>query len=501
VNYFLGIDIGTTHTKAAVITGDGKPFFEIKKGYDLLHPQPGYEEQDVREIMEAVSTVISQAIGSIPAKENIAAVCFSAAMHSILAVDENDQPISHAIIWADTRSQKEALEISNHPEASSVYTETGVPIHPMSPLCKIAWFRKQQPAVFERAAKFISIKEYVFFRLFGKYLVDHSIAAATGLFSIHEKKWSKKALAMAGIDESKLSELVSTLHTETELTSNHASIFGLKHPVPFVIGSSDGCLANFGSGMVNHGDTAVTIGTSGAARMSVHFPGGPPSNVFGPEKLFTYPLADDVYVRGGAINNGGIVLNWLGELFFDSVDSNIEELLSMAESVGPGANGLLFLPYLLGDRAPIWDAAARGSLIGLTLAHKKQHLVRASIEGVCFSLNHIIRNLETAFGSIGEIYVSGGFVHSAFWVQLLADITGKRILVAEMADASAIGAAYLGMYQTGFLKKLSDVKRFTVVSNTYEPGEENHQVYEKIFQIYVSMYPKLKNDFAALGSI
>lgn len=503
MNYFLGIDIGTTHTKAVIITEDGQPVFSEKQGYDLLRPQPGYEEQDVTVIMDAVTGLVRQALASVPENMRVTAVGFSAAMHSILPVDENGEPLYNAIIWADTRSRKEAEAISEHPDAATIYRNTGIPAHPMSPLCKIAWFKNQLPGIFARTAKFISIKEYVFSCLFGKYIVDHSIASATGLFNTRENKWDAHALQMAGIDESKLSQPVSTVHREYGLVPFYASLFALDRDTPFVAGASDGCLANLGSGAALHGETALTIGTSGAVRMTVELPGG---SVHLPDsgRLFTYPLAGDLYVRGGAINNGGIVLEWLGELLLPGKapgESKYETLLSLAAQAPPGANGLLFLPYLLGERAPVWDADAKGVLAGLTMKHRQEHVARAAMEGICFTLCQLIGKLEAAYGPVNGIYASGGFVRSPFWVQLIADVTGKKIKITETADASAMGAAFLAMHATGFLPSLAGVKQFIQVDKEYEPGPARHRVYAELFRLFGSLYPKLKDDFAALGRL
>lgn len=504
MNYFLGIDIGTTHTKAVIITEDGQPFFESKKGYDLLRPVPGYEEQDPLIIMDAVAGVLLESLRAVPLNEKIAGISFSAAMHSILPVDKDGRPLYKAIIWADTRSANEAEEIHQSPDGAALYKNTGIPVHPMSPLCKIVWFRKHLPGVFAKTHRFLSIKEYVFYCLFGKYIVDHSIAAATGLFNIHTKKWDPLALQIAGIHEEKLSQPVDTIHTEYRFTPFYAELFNVHEEIAFVSGASDGCLANLGSGAVQHGETALTIGTSGAVRMTVHPKPGAGIDMSDNEQLFTYPLADDIYVRGGAINNGGIVLKWLSEMFLSQEETeknNYELLLSIAEQAGPGADGLLFLPYLLGERSPVWDPDARGVLLGLSIKHRKEQVIRASLEGICFTLYQIIRKLENVYGPVKVIYVSGGFVRSPFWVQLIADITGKELRVTEMADASAMGAAYLAMYATGFLKELSAVKEFMKAGKIYEPVWSNHKQYSELFQLFNSLYPKLKDDFAALSRL
>lgn len=501
MNYFLGIDVGTTHAKAVIVDAEGNSFFETKKGYPLLRPHPGYEEQDAVQIMAAVEEVIRKAVAAVPATGRIVSACFSAAMHSILPVDKNGIPLYHALIWADTRSKEEAEAISLRPDAEQLYARTGIPIHPMSPLCKIVWFKKKLPTVFEKAARFISIKEYIFYCLFGKHLIDWSLATATGLFNLQERKWDTLALEVAGIDESRLSLPVSTLHAEQKFSAAYEGLMNTTEEIPFIIGSSDGCMANLGSGAIGHGDTALTIGTSGAVRMTVWLADDLLKNSMNEEKLFTYPLADDLYVKGGAINNGGIVLGWLAELFPDNGEKDYEELLKGAASVPPGAEGLLFLPYLLGERAPVWDADAKGALIGLAMKHKKEHVVRASLEGICFTLCQIIEKLEKKYGRISEVYMSGGVVRSAFWVQLMADITGKKINVTDLADASATGAAFLGMYKTGHIHDLAEVKRFIHISETHKPDSSHYEIYRKLLKIFDSLYPKLKDDFAALSRL
>lgn len=496
MSYFLGIDIGTTHTKAVIITKEGKLLFEAKEGYELLRPQPGYEEQDVHVIMNAVNTVINKAYAALDNRNSIVAASFSAAMHSILPVDADGNPLYNAITWADTRSKQEANEISCRLDADTLYANTRIPIHPMSPLCKIAWFRNNRPDMFAETVKFVSIKEYVFHQLFGKYIVDYSIAAATGLFNLRTKNWDPLALQIAGIDADRLSLPVSTMHAET----GAIAFAGNRYPISFIAGASDGCLANLGSGAVSHGDTALTIGTSGAVRMTVNESKITKNN----ERLFIYPLADDIVVSGGAINNGGIVLKWLAELFEVADDpsrTSYEAVLAMAEQAEPGADSLLFLPYLLGERAPVWDADAKGVFVGLTMKHKKQQIIRSAIEGICFTLHQLINKLESAYGPVREINVSGGFVRSPFWVQLIADITGKKLKATELADASAMGAAYLAMYANGCLKQLADAKQFIPVSKVFEPVSSNHKVYAELFRLFESLYPKLKDDFAALSRL
>ena len=211
MNFIIGIDIGTTHVKAVVAGPDGRTVFETKKGYPTSNPSPGYHEQDAEEIFQAVLGVLKPAVASVEKKENIACVSFSAAMHSLLAVDANGVPLMPMMTWADTRSNAYAILLKSLPVGQTIYRQTGTPIHPMSPLCKIRWLKEEKPDLFARSARFISGKEYIFYRLFGEWIVDYSIASATGLFDIHHLTWCRESLDFAGITEENLSRPCSTL--------------------------------------------------------------------------------------------------------------------------------------------------------------------------------------------------------------------------------------------------------------------------------------------------
>src|SRR6188474_410866 len=212
MQHIIGIDIGTTHVKAVVASTVGKILYEAKAGYPTFNPSQGYQEQNPDEIFRAFLKVMAEGIAFIADKSTIACVSFSAAMHSVIAVDEMGKPLTALITWADTRSNKYARQLKGSAQGKIVYERTGTPVHPMSPLCKIAWIRNELPAVFDKTFKFVSVKEYIFHQLFGEYIVDYSIASATGLFDIHQLRWCDESLEFAGITEGQLSIPVSTTH-------------------------------------------------------------------------------------------------------------------------------------------------------------------------------------------------------------------------------------------------------------------------------------------------
>lgn len=495
MKYLIAVDIGTTHTKVLLTTEAGKILQEEKAGYPTCQPSPGHSEQDPDEIFAGVMSALGSVLQSITDKQNIAAICFSAAMHSIMALNKEGKPLTAVYTWADIRSNAYARKLRETDTGNRLYSQTGTPVHPMSPLCKIAWIKDELPEIFNNTFKFISVKEYIFYRLFGKFIVDYSIASATGLFNTNELRWNSESLAFAGISPAYLSEPVSPTHIETALHESYRERFELRHDIPFMIGSSDGCLAIPGSGAILYNEAALTIGTSGALRKITDRPVPQPGG-----NLFNYVLTDNMYVTGGATNNGGNILKWFSEKILDKLFSSGEAFTWFTDTAGKspaGAKGLIFLPYIYGERAPLWNAAAKGIFFGMHGLHEKADLMRAILEGICFSLRQVMTAIEEAGSSIEVIYASGGFIQSDFWVQMLCNVLNKKVLVSHAADASAMGAIFLAMHHLGYLKDWNDVKNMVELSGVYYPDENAHQQYLQNFLVFNGLYDKVKDEFSA----
>ena len=503
MEYLIGLDIGTSSTKAIAFDLKGNVISKCNIGYPILNPKASWSEQSPEEMFEAVVNSIKQVVNENANKGNkLLAVSFSAAMHGLIAVDENGDKLTDCIIWADTRSKEYSETIKNSKIGHEIYMKTGTPIHPMSPLCKLAWMKDNMKEIFKNTNKFISIKEYVFFKLFGTYVVDYSIASSTGLFDIYELKWNKNSLKVAGISEDKLSTPVSPTKIFKGMDKKYAALMGINIETPFVIGGSDGCLANLGTNAIKPGDAAVTIGTSGAIRIIADKPKNDES-----ERIFSYILTEDHYVLGGPVNNGGIIFRWFRDNFSQlelaqaktsGVDT-YELLTKEASKVPAGANGLIFLPYLLGERAPHWDANSRGVFFGISITHKREHFLRALLEGVIFGIYSVGKALEETTGNIDTIYATGGFVRSELWVQMLADVFNKKVVIAESYESSCLGAVVLGMKAIGLIENIEEVEKLVPISQTFMPDVKNHEVYMKTFEIYERLYTKLKDEFVSIG--
>jgi gluconokinase len=430
--------------------------------------------------------VLGQVIGTVAGEP--AAVSFSCAMHSLILVDVSGKPVTRAMTWADLRSEAYATALKGSDAGRRIYRQTGTPIHAMSPLCKLLWLKDKQPALCRQAAHFIGIKEYIWWRLFGKYQIDLSIASATGLLDIRAFRWNAESLELAGVQAGQLSGPVSCMHSESVLLPVWRSL-GLPEGLPFVIGASDGCLANLGTGAVRAGATALTIGTSGAVRMAAARP-----EYDEQERLFSYILTEELYICGGATNNGGNAVQWYADLVMGQGNRDagaLDRLVAGAEDVPAGCEGLIFLPYLLGERAPIWDASAKGVFFGIRAIHRHGHFTRALLEGISYGLRQIGVSLEETIGPIREIYASGGFTRNTAWLQLIADVFMKKVHMTAQADASAIGAAMLAWHALGVFSGLEEAASLAKVVATYEPDSDRHGVYQKNYFVFVELYGRL----------
>src|SRR5260370_11010257 len=304
-------------------------------------------------------------------------------MHSRAALDGGGVPFTPSMTWADVRATDQAERLRSLSVGAELHRRTGTPVHPMSPLTKLIWFREREPAVLSSAARWVGIKEYVLAHLTGGFVVDRSIASARGLRDVVSVAWWPPARELAGVRTDQLPAIVAT----TELLAFRPAVaahLGLEG-VPIVIGAGDGPLANLGVGAVRPGVAACSVGTVGAVRAIVEPPGVDPLG-----RVFCYALTDERWGVGGAVSNGGVVLEWARQVLGPDVSGPLRaargqeaSLLALAAQAPPGSDGLLMLPYLLSERAPHWSALARGAYIGLTRAHRRQHLVRAAPEGVC----------------------------------------------------------------------------------------------------------------------
>lgn len=486
MNYVLGIDIGTGSSKAVALQSGSEPILVSQIHYPVHTLKPGYNEQDPDVIWKAFQECLQSSVGKLQAGPD--SICLSSAMHSLIPVDEHGHKLADMMTWADSRSNQVALRLKKSADSEAIYKISGMPLHAMSPLCKIIWIRENDPELFARTYKFVSIKEYIWFKLFNEFCVDYSIAGSSGMFDLETLGWSPKILDIAGISEKQLSSTVNTSYFRQGIGSLSQVLTGFSEDLNFVIGASDGCLANLGSFALDNSTAALTVGTSGAVRIAS------PQPIIDPgQATFSYFLNDQNFICGGAVNNGGNVLQWYLRNFMDAIDEtqSYQNYFSTISEVPAGSEGLWFLPYLNGERAPIWDSESCGNFFGIRSNHAQRHFSRAVLEGICFALNDVLLAVEKHTSGIKQLNVSGGFVNSKVWMQMLADVTGKRISLQHTEDASAIGAAFMAANASGKALECYFIRLEN--QQIIQPDMENHVLYKKNFLVFKQLYASLKD--------
>jgi gluconokinase len=482
----IGIDTGTTSTKGVAAGIDGEVRAVAGAHYPLSVPGPGRAELDSGQLREAaVEALVAVAKQCRENGDRVVAVSLSAFLHALVPMDADGRPLGPVITWADGRAAAQSEALSAAGRAKKLQARTGTPVHPMSPLTKLAWWREHHPDVLRETPRWGGVKELMLGALAdAPFLVDLSIASGTGLYDIHARHWDPEALDVAGVRADQLAEVVPTTH-RLRLAPGVASAAGLPADLPLIIGAADGPLANLGVGATPAGVAAVSLGTSGALRTLVD---APTADAAG--RLFCYALTEDRWVIGGAVNNAGSVVRWAGQSFAggferpgaedEDADERDAALLTEAASAPPGSGGLLCLPYLLGERAPWWRSGMRGAYIGLRREHGRPHLVRAAVEGVCQQLA-LVRDSFAAEGhAVTEVRATGGAVASDLWVGVLAAALDLPVSVADTPEGTGLGACLLGWHALGDLPDLDAAASLVDIGEPTVPDPENAALYARL---------------------
>ncbi|HUY06858.1 MAG TPA: gluconokinase [Acidimicrobiales bacterium] len=447
----IGLDVGTTSTKAVAFALDSSRRSVVIRKYPLLHPGPLQYTQDPMVILEAAASALAECVQTTEGAK-VLAVSVSAAMHGLMALDGNWQPLTPLVTWADGRAGDEIVALERIGMTLDLQASTGAALHPMTPFAKLLWFARHDRDVSSKARLWVGLKDYLLYWLSGSFVTELSSASGTGLLDLVTRSWSSLALDLCGLQPSQLPEILSTTST-LRLAAEVAYALGLPVGTPVCVGAGDGPLANLGSGATEPGVAGLSLGTSGALRVAVD---GPSPDRHG--SLFCYALADPLWVVGGATSNGADVLRWVGST--SGLDSLVAEdsdavALELAAGVNAGSDGLVMLPFLLPERSPLWDPYLAGAFVGLRQDHTLAHQVRAGIEGVCMQMSLILDRLSSRY-PIRCIRATGGAFRSQLWAELMAAALDRPLYIVSEAEGSALGAAVLGLVAIGEVSSYDD---------------------------------------------
>jgi len=503
MSYFLGIDLGTSSVKIVLVNVKGKIIAASSEGYRTYSPHPGWAEQEPEEWWEATVKAINRIINQTHIDlEQIRGVGLSGQTHGTVILDKNLLPLRKAIIWMDKRSisQVHGLEERMGERLPRV---TGLPLSCGFMAPSLLWIKKNQPSLWKRIHKVLLPKDYLRLKLTGIAASDVTDAGGTLLLDTAKRRWSREVLDELTIPYDFLPPLYESSQITGQVTGKAANNIFLKEKTPVVAGGADQVMAAIGNGVVTEGKIASSIGTGALLTTCIDHPIIKTDRV-----LHTIPHAlAGKWIFMGAILSGGSCLDW----FFNQViietkissQSNFRKFLSSKIAFTSAASkGLLFLPYLGGERTPYLDPQARGAFIGLSFHHSQKDLVRAIMEGVVLALRDCLEEFKKAGVKPSYVIAGGGGARSKVWRQIQADIFNLPVFTANTEDSSAYGASLVAAVGTGVFPTAEKAcQEWVRKENETIPHPEETETYEKIYQVYRSLYPKLKEDFHTLSGL
>lgn len=496
--YWLGLDVGTSGSRALLVDASGRVRYSFTAPHKEMQMQrPLWAEQDPDDWWSASQIAIRGVLHATGIDgRSVSAIGLSGQMHGLVLLDKRDQVIRPALIWCDQRSQHQVDFINSQLQPDSVLKNIANPMLTGFTLPKLLWVRDNEPDKFASVRKMLLPKDYVRFKLTGEFATDVSDASGTGLFDVVHRKWAKAMASALGIDTGILPEAYESSEVTGGVSSVASETTGLAAGTPVVGGGGDQAASAIGNGIVEPGTVSCTIGTSGVVFAYLDQPAYDPQ---GRVHTFCHAIPDAWHVMG-VTQGAGLSFQWFRSRL--ASDAGYDDLTAEATLSPAGAHGLFWLPYLMGERTPHLDPYARGAWIGLTAKHQRRDLVRAILEGVCYSQKDGLEIIRQLGAHPALVRLSGGGAKSPFWHQLFADIFNTRVAILETQEGSAYGAALLALIGTGEYGGARDVCRRAIREvSVKEPEPQAVDFYKAHYEVYRSLYPGLKSAFRTISEL
>lgn len=494
--YLLGIDIGTSACKVAVFDRDGQVKAAANGDYPVYYPKEGWAEQNPEEWWSAVC----QAIGEVLAKgkispEEIAGVGIDGQSWSAIAVDREGRVLTNTPIWMDTRAQSICDRLNEEIGSDNIFEVAGNSLQPSYTTAKILWYKENLPDVYEKIYKILQSNSYIAYKLTDAMTQDVSQGYGLHCFDMRMGTWDEEMCRKLGIPMEFLPEIVACDHVVGTVTKKAAQECGLKEGTPVVAGGLDAACGTLGAGVIHPGETQEQGGQAGGMSICMDEYKADPRLILG------YHVVPGQWLLQGGTTGGGGVMRWFEREFADyersaaqeKQKSSLVQLNEIGEKVDPGCDGMVFLPYMAGERSPIWNPHAKGVFYGLDFSKTKGHMVRACMEGVALSLRHNLEIAQEAGAQAEVLRAMGGSANSLLWTQIKADVTGKPIVVPSSDTATTLGAAILAGVGIGFYESYEEAVALTVKeTRRHEPNPENKEIYDKTYETYLELYRSLE---------
>lgn len=505
MKYLIGIDLGTSGTKTVLFDLGGNVIASASAEYPMYQPQNGWAEQDPDDWIAAGYKTIGEVIGkSGVSPKDIAGIGISGQMHGLVMLDEEGNSIRRSIIWCDQRTAAECVEITERVGAERMISITANPALTGFTASKILWVRNNEPEIFKKCRHILLPKDYLRYKLTGEFATEVSDASGMQLLDVPNRRWSDEVLRALDIDISLLGKVYESPEVTGYVTKSAAELTGLAEGTPVVGGAGDNAAAAVGVGVVEDGKAFTTIGTSGVVFAHT-------DNIMidpkGRVHTFCCAVPGAWHVMG-VTQAAGLSLQWFrNELCREEIQQAKAQgvdpyylMDKMAAEVPIGANRLLYLPYLMGERTPHLDPDARGVFFGLSAMHKKSDLIRAVMEGVTYSLTDCVNILREMGVGFNEMLACGGGGSSSLWREMLAGSYNLPVRTVKSKEGPALGVAILAAVGTGYYSSVSAACKEMVSYN--EPQyPANTDKYKKVYDLYATLYPALKSSFTSLSAL
>ena len=507
MEYVIGVDLGTSGTKTVLFSTDGQPIASKTIEYPLYQPQNGWAEQAPEDWWHAACGSMKEVISKSGINpKDIKGIGISGQMHGLVMLDKAGNVLRRSIIWCDQRTAAECDEITNKVGASRLIELTANPALTGFTASKILWVRNNEPEIYEKCAHILLPKDYVRYMLTGEFATEVSDASGMQLLDVPNRCWSDEVLSKLGIDKSLLAKVYESPEITGKVTAQAAELCGVPAGTPVVGGAGDNAAAAVGTGTVQDGIAFTTLGTSGVVfahtdKLSIDPKG----------RVHTFCCAvPGAWHVMGVTQAAGLSLKWFRDNFCDAEMAAAKGMKKdpyylmdkQAENIPIGAERLLYLPYLMGERTPHLDPNCRGAFIGLSAMHTRQHMLRAVMEGVVYSQRDSVEVLRGMGVKINDMLACGGGGTSPLWRQMLADVYGCPVKTVVSKEGPALGVAILASVGTGIYKSVQEACKDVIKTNPAQnPIAANSAEYEKFYKMYTELYPALKDSYAKLAKI
>ena len=495
--YLIGIDIGTSACKVAIFERSGSVVAAASGDYPVYYPEEGWAEQNPEEWWDAVCRAVRKAIvNSGVQAEQIAGIGIDGQSWSAIAVDKAGNVLTNTPIWMDTRAQSICDRLNREIGADNIFQVAGNSLQPSYTTAKILWYKENLPEIYGKIYKILQSNSYIAYKLTGAMTQDISQGYGLHCFDMRTGQWDDRMCERLGIPREFLPEICASDQVVGTVTGKAAEESGLAEGTPVVAGGLDAACGTLGAGVIHPGETQEQGGQAGGMSICIDEYKADPRLILG------YHVVPGQWLLQGGTTGGGGVMRWFEHEFADyervmakdKGESSLDQLNEIAEKIAPGSDGVVFLPYMSGERSPIWNPHAKGVFYGLDFAKTKGHMVRACMEGVALSLKHNLDVAKEAGAEVEVLRAMGGSANSILWTQIKSDITGKEVVVPSSDTATTLGAAILAGIGVGMYRDYDEAISLTVKeTRRHEPDLSNREVYDKTYETYLNLYKSLES--------